>query len=116
MRSLDGEHQIEEAPRCGAQPAGVADAGVTASSIYIEARDGVLVKWIVNANADDTGRLNHLMIKCTDRAAVVSHMNQRVYVHPRDANGRRLAPVRSNGLVNRRRLETAPFRRQPGAQ
>ncbi|KVP94270.1 hypothetical protein WJ96_11540 [Burkholderia ubonensis] len=98
MRSLDGEHQIEEAPRCGAQPAGVADAGVTASSIYIEARDGVLVKWIVNANADDTGRLNHLMIKCTD------------------TRGRRLAPVRSNGLVNRRRLETAPFRRQPGAQ
>ncbi|WP_157377257.1 hypothetical protein [Burkholderia ubonensis] len=43
---------------------------MTASSTYIEARDGVLVKWIVNANADDTGRLNHLMIKCTDRAAV----------------------------------------------
>ncbi|KVD13106.1 hypothetical protein WI81_21900 [Burkholderia ubonensis] len=53
----------------------MADAGVTASSIYIEARDGVLVKWIVNANADDAGRLDHLMIKCTDRAAVVSHMN-----------------------------------------
>lgn len=67
-------------------------------------------------HANDAGRLNHLMIKCTDRAAVVSHMNQRVYVHPRDANGRRLAPVRSNGLVNRRRVETAPFRRQPGAQ
>nr|WP_269768884.1 hypothetical protein [Burkholderia ubonensis] len=89
---------------------------MTASSICIEARDGVLVKWIVNANANDAGRLNHLMIKCTDRATVVSHMHQRVFVHPRDANGRRLAPVRSNGLVNRRRLETAPFRRQPGAQ
>lgn len=49
-------------------------------------------------------------------AGVVSHMNQRVWVHPRDANGRRLAPVRSNGLINRRRLESAPFRRQQGAQ
>lgn len=37
----------------GAQLAGVPDAEVTASSIYIEVRDGVLVKWIVNANADD---------------------------------------------------------------
>ncbi|PAJ78277.1 hypothetical protein [Burkholderia ubonensis] len=69
MRSLDGEHKIKEAPQRGARPAGVADAVVTASSIYIEVRGGVLAEWIVNVNADDAGRLNHLMIKCTDRAA-----------------------------------------------
>lgn len=49
-------------------------------------------------------------------AGVVSHMTQRVYIHPRDANRRRLTPVRSNGLVNRRRLEAAPFRTQQGGQ
>lgn len=46
--------------------------------------------------------------------SVVSHMTRRVYIHPRDANGRRLRPVRSNGPVNRRQLESAPFRRQDG--
>lgn len=46
---------------------------------------------------------------------VATHMNSNVYVHPRDANGRRLAPVRLQGLVNRRREETAPFQaRQAG--
>ncbi|WP_199189423.1 glycoside hydrolase family protein [Trinickia dabaoshanensis] len=48
----------------------------------------------------------------SDDTGVVSHMTQRVYIHPRDADGRRLAPVRSNGLVNRRRLESAPFRQR----
>ncbi|KVX25468.1 lysozyme [Burkholderia ubonensis] len=68
-------------------------------------------------NAGDTGARAALQAANQNNdAGVVSHMNQRVYVHPRDANGRRLAPVRSNGLVNRRRLETAPLRRQPGAQ
>ena len=43
---------------------------------------------------------------------VATHMNSNVYVHPRDANGRRLAPVRLQGLVNRRREETAPFQAQ----
>ena len=45
-------------------------------------------------------------------SAVVTHMNSNVYVHPRDANGRRLAPIRLQGLVNRRREETAPFQAQ----
>ncbi|MBK7662176.1 MAG: glycoside hydrolase family protein [Sterolibacteriaceae bacterium] len=40
---------------------------------------------------------------------VVTHMNDNVYVHPRDANGRRLAPRRLQGLVNRRLEEAAPF-------
>ncbi|CAD6514274.1 glycoside hydrolase family protein [Paraburkholderia sabiae] len=42
-------------------------------------------------------------------AQVVSHMNRNVNVVPRDAHGRRLRPVRSAGLVNRRREEAAPF-------
>ena len=40
---------------------------------------------------------------------VARHLNNNVYVHPRDANGRRLAPVRLQGLVNRRREEAVPF-------
>lgn len=43
---------------------------------------------------------------------VTTHMNRNVYVHPRDANGHRLAPVRLPGLVNRRREETRPFQDQ----
>jgi len=43
---------------------------------------------------------------------VATHMNSNIYVHPRDASGRRLAPVRLQGLVNRRREETAPFQAQ----
>ncbi|MBY8605254.1 hypothetical protein K7N18_10430 [Burkholderia arboris] len=39
--------------RGDARPAGVPDVETPTSSIYIEVRDGVLVKWIVNANADD---------------------------------------------------------------
>lgn len=42
-------------------------------------------------------------------AEVVRHMNNTVYVHPRDAHGHRLAPVRVQGLVNRRREEVSPF-------
>ncbi|MCC8405343.1 hypothetical protein LJ655_26375 [Paraburkholderia sp. MMS20-SJTN17] len=34
---------------------------------------------------------------------------QNIYVHPRDANGRRLPAVRVAGLINRRREEAAPF-------
>jgi lysozyme len=42
-------------------------------------------------------------------AEVSRHINGTVYVHPRDANGRRLPPVRLQGLVNRRREEAVPF-------
>lgn len=45
---------------------------------------------------------------------VVRHMKGNVFVHPRDANGHRLAPVRLQGLVNRRREEAVPFQ-APGA-
>lgn len=64
-------------------------------------------------NAGDTGAQAALQAaNQSDDTGVVSHMTQRVYIHPRDANGRRLNPVRSNGLVNRRRLESAPFRQR----
>jgi lysozyme len=49
-------------------------------------------------------------------AQVVSHMNRNVNVVPRDAHGRRLRPVRSAGLVNRRREEAAPFQPQVPAR
>jgi lysozyme len=44
---------------------------------------------------------------------VVARMQQHVYVHPRDANGRRLPAVRVQGLVNRRQREVVPFQQQP---
>ena len=40
---------------------------------------------------------------------VAAEMNANVYVHPRDAQGRRLAPVRVPGLVQRRQREAAAF-------
>lgn len=41
--------------------------------------------------------------------AAATQMNNTVYIHPRDANGHRLAPIRVQGLVNRRREESAAF-------
>ncbi|UEP28331.1 MULTISPECIES: glycoside hydrolase family protein [unclassified Burkholderia] len=68
-------------------------------------------------NAGNTGALAALRsANQSDDAGVVSHMSQLVWIHPRDENGRRLAPVRSNGLVDRRRLEAAPFQPQQRAQ
>lgn len=43
------------------------------------------------------------------QAEVVRHMNNNVYVHPRDARGRRQPAIRLQGLVNRRAEEAAPF-------
>jgi len=64
-------------------------------------------------NAGNTGALAALQsANQNNDTGVVSHMNQRVYIHPRDAQGRRLRAIRSNGLVNRRRLESAPFQPQ----
>lgn len=45
-----------------------------------------------------------------NNAGVVQHMEERVFIHPRDRNGRVGLAVRSQGLVNRRRDEAAPFR------
>ena len=45
-------------------------------------------------------------------AEVVRHINCNVWVHPRDAHGRRGPPVRLLGLVNRRREEAAAFEAQ----
>jgi lysozyme len=43
---------------------------------------------------------------------VARHMAQHVYVHPRDAHGRRLPAIRIPGLATRRGEEAAPFRNQ----
>jgi lysozyme len=43
---------------------------------------------------------------------VATRISRAVYIHPRDAQGRRLAPVRSQGVANRRNEEAAPFQRQ----
>jgi len=68
-------------------------------------------------NAGDTGARAVLQAaNQSDDTEVVSHMTQRVYIHPRDSNGRRLAPIRSNGLVNRRLLESAPFCQRGGGR
>ena len=40
---------------------------------------------------------------------VAMQMSRNIYIHPRDANGRRLPPIRLQGLVNRRQEEMAPF-------
>jgi lysozyme len=40
---------------------------------------------------------------------VARQMEQNIYVHPRDAHGRRLPAVRVPGLINRRHEEAAPF-------
>jgi lysozyme len=43
-------------------------------------------------------------------AEVVGQLDLHVYIYPRDNQGRRRAPVRAQGLVNRRREEAEPFR------
>lgn len=45
-----------------------------------------------------------------DNNAVIDHMRQNVFIHSRNAQGQRRAPVRVPGLVNRRIEESAPFR------
>ncbi|NKI70224.1 glycoside hydrolase family protein [Collimonas pratensis] len=61
-----------------------------------------LVSFVYNTGA--TGALPTLRAANRgDAPGVVGQINQNVYVHPRDARGRRLAPVRVPGLVNRRR-------------
>lgn len=59
---------------------------------------------IATLNAANRGQLNE----------VVRHINNYVYIHPRDRHGRRLAPIKSRGLVNRRREEAAPFQQDAG--
>ncbi|MBP0593852.1 glycoside hydrolase family protein [Paraburkholderia sp. LEh10] len=51
-----------------------------------------------------------------DMAAVARNMNDYVYVHAHDAHGRPVGPpLRSDGLVSRRRREAAPFLASPPA-
>ena len=65
-------------------------------------------------NAGPTGARRTL--DAADRgshADVATNMTNHVFIHPRDANGRRGRAVRSSGLVNRRREEVAPFQPAP---
>lgn len=67
-----------------------------------------LVSYVYNAGA--TGA--RAALNAANRGVnedVVMHMNSNVYIHPRDAKGRRLPAKRIQGLVNRRREEAAPF-------
>ncbi|MDR8749450.1 hypothetical protein FEP95_03450 [Burkholderia multivorans] len=47
------DERDNEMSRSPARPVGMPDIEIPTSSIYIEVRDGVLVRWVVNANADD---------------------------------------------------------------
>jgi len=70
-----------------------------------------LVSFTFNAGA----RGARITLNAANRGAfreVVTHMNRNVYIHPRNAQGRRLASIRVQGLVLRRREEVAPFQTQ----
>lgn len=80
-----------------------------------QAQFDALVSFTYNAGASGA----HAALEAANRGdntGVVSHMEQRVYVHPRDAHGRRMGAVRAPGLVNRRQAEAAPFRNPPDDQ
>ncbi|HVZ31948.1 MAG TPA: glycoside hydrolase family protein [Polyangiaceae bacterium] len=73
-----------------------------------QAQFDALVSFVYNVGAAGAATA----LAAADRGAspdVVADMNARVYVHPRDAQGRRLPAVRVQGLVNRRQREAAPF-------
>lgn len=75
-----------------------------------QAQFDALVSFVFNTGA----RGARTTLDAANRGAfteVVRHMNENIYVHPRDAQGRRLAPRRLQGLINRRREEAAPFGR-----
>jgi lysozyme len=76
-----------------------------------QAQYDALVSFVFNVGAGGARQT----LDAANRGAnneVVNHVNQNVYIHPRDAAGRRQPAVRSQGLVNRRREEAAPFSNQ----
>lgn len=77
-----------------------------------QAQFDALVSFVYNVGAKGAAGA----LAAANRGAVsevAAHMNANVYVHPRDARGRRLPAVRVQGLVNRRQREAAPFLQQP---
>jgi GH24 family phage-related lysozyme (muramidase) len=67
-----------------------------------------LVSFVYNVGARGAATA----LAAADRGApseAATHITANVYVHPRDAQGLRLAPVLVPGLVNRRQGEAAPF-------
>lgn len=78
-------------------------------STLTQAQFDALVSYTYNVGAN--GALPVLQAANGGRdAQVVRHMEQTVYIHPRDAQGRRLPARQVPGLVSRRREEAAPFR------
>jgi lysozyme len=76
-----------------------------------QAQFDALVSFVYNVGARGAAAT----LQAANRGAgndVAAHMNANVYVHPRDARGRRLPAVRVQGLVNRRQREAAPFLQQ----
>ncbi|NML29716.1 lysozyme [Paraburkholderia sp. G-4-1-8] len=67
-----------------------------------------LVSFTYNTGATGAG----LVLEAANRGQfgdVANQMAQNIYVHPRDAHGRRLRAVRVRGLISRRCEEAAPF-------
>ena len=82
-------------------------AGVPATPLT-QAQFDALVSFVYNVGARGAAST----LAAANRGApsdVAAHIHAHVYVHPRDAQGRRLAPVRVQGLVNRRQREATPF-------
>jgi lysozyme len=82
-------------------------AGVSAIQLK-QAQFDALVSFVYNVGA--TGA--RAALAAANQGAmrnVAAHMQAKVYVRPRDAQGRRAAPQRLQGLVNRRQRESAPF-------
>lgn len=73
-----------------------------------QAQFDALVSFTFNTGS---GGARHVL-EAANRGAVqdvVTQMKHAVYIHPRDAHGHRRAPIRLQGLVNRRNEESAPF-------
>lgn len=68
-----------------------------------------LVSFVYNTGARRAGPVLAAAQRGDD-SEVARLMAQYVYIHPRDRQGRRLAPQRLQGLVIRRLAESAPFR------
>lgn len=89
----------------------VAEAAVRAGvnrTVLTQAQFDGLVSYVYNMGARGARRV----LEAANRGAhqeVSRQIRDAVYFHPRDAQGRRLQPQLSRGLVNRREEEARPF-------
>ncbi len=77
-----------------------------------QAQFDALVSFTFNAGSAGARRTLDAADQGSD-ADVRTNMTNHVFVHPRDAHGRRGPAQRSPGLANRRREEAAPFQPLP---